>query len=333
MSAALRPMRLGEILDRTFQIYRERFWIFFGIAAFPAAGMMGLQFLNLYCWKLQPPDLIRILGVNLGMLLYLAGLYHCSLFFHALAWPCLSLAASQTYLGERPGLWSSLAACARRWKGWFGLALLLQFMVVLLAELAGAGVFLGIAALGSWLSKDNEAVMDALLRPSMGALIVAGFAFSLWLGAVYLGAIPAWCAEQLTLRKALRRARQLSKDSRWRITLARVLPVLVIVSLDLAASATTRWAVLATAKTLHHPLLAYGRLYAFAYLVCAAGIGTLLGPVFPIAVTLLYYDQRIRKEGFDIEWMMQSAGMTVLPEAKSAAAPEVAPVPVEEAGA
>jgi len=30
---------------------------------------------------------------------------------------------------------------------------------------------------------------------------------------------------------------------------------------------------------------------------------------------------------------MQSAGMTVLPEAKSAAAPEVAPVPVEEAGA
>jgi hypothetical protein len=25
---------------------------------------------------------------------------------------------------------------------------------------------------------------------------------------------------------------------------------------------------------------------------------------------LFYYDQRIRKEGFDIEWMMQQAGLT-----------------------
>jgi hypothetical protein len=32
--------------------------------------------------------------------------------------------------------------------------------------------------------------------------------------------------------------------------------------------------------------------------------------LFPIAVTLFYYDQRIRKEGFDIEWLMQSAEMT-----------------------
>jgi hypothetical protein len=31
--------------------------------------------------------------------------------------------------------------------------------------------------------------------------------------------------------------------------------------------------------------------------------------VYGIALTLLYYDQRIRKEGFDIEWMMQQASM------------------------
>jgi hypothetical protein len=43
--------------------------------------------------------------------------------------------------------------------------------------------------------------------------------------------------------------------------------------------------------------------------VCAAAVSTLPGPVFPIALTLLYYDQRIRKDGFDIEWMLQSAGL------------------------
>jgi len=35
-----------------------------------------------------------------------------------------------------------------------------------------------------------------------------------------------------------------------------------------------------------------------------------LQPVSWIALVLFYYDQRIRKEGFDIEWMMQQAGMT-----------------------
>jgi hypothetical protein len=35
----------------------------------------------------------------------------------------------------------------------------------------------------------------------------------------------------------------------------------------------------------------------------------LLAPIYMIAAVLFYYDQRIRKEGFDIEWMMQRAGL------------------------
>jgi hypothetical protein len=34
-----------------------------------------------------------------------------------------------------------------------------------------------------------------------------------------------------------------------------------------------------------------------------------IGPIYAIGLTLFYYDQRIRKEGFDIEWMMRSAGL------------------------
>ena len=36
----------------------------------------------------------------------------------------------------------------------------------------------------------------------------------------------------------------------------------------------------------------------------------LIGPIYAIGLTLFYYDQRIRKEGFDIEWMMQAAGLS-----------------------
>jgi len=36
----------------------------------------------------------------------------------------------------------------------------------------------------------------------------------------------------------------------------------------------------------------------------------LIGPDDRIAITLFYYDQRIRREGYDIERLMESAGMT-----------------------
>ncbi len=45
----------------------------------------------------------------------------------------------------------------------------------------------------------------------------------------------------------------------------------------------------------------------------------LIAPIFPIAAALFYYDQRIRQEGFDIEMMMDAAGMNAAPEADPAA--------------
>jgi hypothetical protein len=34
-----------------------------------------------------------------------------------------------------------------------------------------------------------------------------------------------------------------------------------------------------------------------------------IGPMYATGLTLFYYDQRIRKEGYDIEWMMEAAGL------------------------
>ena len=57
-----------------------------------------------------------------------------------------------------------------------------------------------------------------------------------------------------------------------------------------------------------------------------AATSTLLGPIFPIALTLFYYDQRIRKEGYDIERMMDAAGL-IAPAAPPAGESIVASVP------
>jgi len=37
---------------------------------------------------------------------------------------------------------------------------------------------------------------------------------------------------------------------------------------------------------------------------------TFVGPIYATGFTLFYYDQRVRKEGYDIERMMHTAGMT-----------------------
>ena len=47
----------------------------------------------------------------------------------------------------------------------------------------------------------------------------------------------------------------------------------------------------------------------FAFYGAMFVVRALTKPVFGIGLTLFYFDQRIRKEGFDIEWMMQQAGM------------------------
>jgi len=50
----------------------------------------------------------------------------------------------------------------------------------------------------------------------------------------------------------------------------------------------------------------------------------LIGPIYAIGLTLFYYDQRIRKEGYDIEWMMQAAGL--LPQHTNSG-PAASPLP------
>ncbi len=64
-----------------------------------------------------------------------------------------------------------------------------------------------------------------------------------------------------------------------------------------------------------------GTMSAVVTLILMALLQTLLMPILPLVVVLLYYDARIRKEGFDIELMSQQVGGP----AASAAKPQPKP--------
>jgi hypothetical protein len=83
-----------------------------------------------------------------------------------------------------------------------------------------------------------------------------------------------------------------------------------------------RLIVIAFVRTMHARWAAY-TLYPFLTHALNTAIASLIGPIYPIALTLFYYDQRIRREGFDIEQMMAAAGLNPTerpPEAALAAA-------------
>ncbi|MGA7859823.1 MAG: hypothetical protein WCA11_17935, partial [Terracidiphilus sp.] len=67
--------------------------------------------------------------------------------------------------------------------------------------------------------------------------------------------------------------------------------------------------------------------------VVAFFTNTFVAPIYATGLTLFYYDQRVRKEGFDIERMMQQAGMATVASPLPAASPWLALEPETEAAA
>jgi len=144
-------------------------------------------------------------------------------------------------------------------------------------------------------------------------LVVAGLVvYGFWM-AVHLSlAFPAFVVEQSGVWAAIRRSFSLAKGTRgrvlllyllcaalsWILSMAVMLPVLIVIALIPGTSDPQH----AQAFGVITALVIYGS----GFLVQA-----LTRPVYGIALMLFYYDQRIRREGFDIEWMMLKAGLIV----------------------
>jgi hypothetical protein len=161
------------------------------------------------------------------------------------------------------------------------------------------------------------------------ALLVASVVFFLLLIPVgiyttlmnlrYSLAVPACVVEDMKARKAIRRSIALAKGSWGRIFLLALLVGVIKVGL---IGMTQVFVFVAAFK---HPGQPLGPLAQSLSQIITFFTTSFLGPIWATGITLFYYDQRIRKEGFDIEWMMQAAGLTP-PEP----APPVEPISAAE---
>ena len=310
MTADLRPMNLGEILDRTLQIYRSRFLVFLSIAAIPALAMRAIHIADALWFHTQ--SLLHPEGqpgtLMWSFVLWL-GFYHISSFFGLLIQPAHINLASASILGEVSSISSALKLAVTRWRSYLWIAFLKTAGDLLIPEIATAGLFIGIGY-----SADKAGLLDGGANWPFVLMfivpLVAGVYLLLRLGASLSLTVPASALESLSGFRSLRRSWKLTRESRARIASTWLAIFVTSWILSYTFQLLLAQLVFLLANALHLKAVAHQVYLPVAY-ATATIVHALFGPIYPIAITLFYYDQRIRREGYDIEWMMQRAGLVV----------------------
>jgi hypothetical protein len=323
METNLRPLTLGEILDRTAQLYRSNFWLFAGISAVYAGTVLVLNLLQIGLQELfriehLTRDMIWLNGTAAMFQLLFVFL------FGGIAVAANNRAVAWVHLGEPAtirGAYASILPRAGRYL-WLmtimAFILWLPFAVIYGAYLALVFFYVRPKGLLTHPQGVNPAVLAAnqqatllfgLATVAFVLLVIVAIVWAVLMGLRYALAIAASVVEDLEARQALRRSIDLGRGSRGRIF---VLGLLVLV-IQSGLVLITQMFFLIMAFKQHGQLAAGVRvLQQFIGFVT----NTFIGPMYATGLTLFYYDQRIRKEGYDIEWLMKAAGMTEpLPEA------------------
>lgn len=118
-----------------------------------------------------------------------------------------------------------------------------------------------------------------------------------WAG-VYGIAVPAVVLENITGNQALTRSSSLTSDSVARVIVIYFLTTIFAACMSVALDA----GVTALGSSVFHVWTTSAPQWLDQITTATGNI--LFGPVTAIALTLVYYDQRVRKEAFDIEHMM-----------------------------
>jgi hypothetical protein len=315
MNEPLHPSNLSEILDRTAQIYRSRFLVFLGIAIIPTAVLVlfagcGLLVFAVSGLRAATPATGLAAGLGLAALGFLA--LPIFIAVTALATAAMSHAAARQFFGQPITIRDSYKAVWRRGWQYIGVWLFQIAAVWILPIAAWTAVVFFSAFLGAMTHSAGFGINPAFIAFFAFLFITGLVAFGVWMNLRLSLAFPACVVEQIGPWNALRRAFTLSSGTKgrilllyllilalnWIITIAIWLPMTLIVYLFPGSSSPQHAQVV-------------GAIAGFAIYGASFAVQALTRPVYGIALVLFYYDQRIRHEAFDIEWMMLQAGLVV----------------------
>jgi len=267
MTTALRPLSTGELLDRTFSLYRSHFGLFVGIFALPYLVVLAFRLVGLV-FQSQTSQISNIL-MNL---VWSMGALFLILIVSAASQAAAVVAVSNLHLDRPASVMDSFSTVKGEIPGVIGVSLLV-------------GMASGVA-------------FFAFIVPGVLLLIMWSLA------------VPSKVLEHRSVTDSMSRSMELTKGSRGRIF---VIGLLIFV-LSIGVSWLLQWPILIAAgfsmKT-GIQRMAIG--WQVAALVADFVSRSLVGALGTIALSLVYYDQRVRKEAFDLQLMMSTIDASVVP--------------------
>ena len=270
----LRPLSLGEILDRTFSLYRKNFLLFAGISAIPQTLVLAVNLAQTFFMKLptvpqRPPVEDFQLQSSAGIAGFLIGaVLGVIVFFAAYLFSQggTVYAVSELYLGRTITIGSALG----RVRGQLG-------------SLLGVIILNGLAVMGAFLF-----------------LIIPG----IYVACRLITCVPAALLEDLGPRSSLERSFSLTKDFAGRAFLIFFLYFMLTYSAALLFTFPFSIAMVISAVKNPESM----RIWLALTNVGSFVAGVLVSPFLTIATAVFYYDLRVRKEAFDLQLMMNPSG-------------------------
>jgi len=305
MAEILRPMSTGELMDRTLVLYKKNFKLFVGIAIVGPASYLVFQLLTMSSATIQAGTRHRVnpfsvaslgLGFFAGIFVVLAGM--------AIAHGATVRAVAAVHLGfpiTMVEAYKSLKGKVWRLLGVFVCMLLLASLAAVAGALIIVLLIAGVSALfaNQRLAGGAGPVLTAFI--GFGTiLVIAVSAMVVWVR--YALAVACCVVEDLGVGKSLKRSVMLSKGSRFRVFLIYIVFLIAGVLLGAALGALA-----GGLGTLIPNIMARFILVYLAGFVS----GALTGPLATIGIALVYYDERVRKEAFDLQLMLSSLDLPV----------------------
>jgi hypothetical protein len=333
MAAASPPLTLGEILDRTVQLYRRNFLLLAGIAT-PAAALTVLisgsvvllfshQLFSLGELGQSGKDTTQAASeagmlIGLGMVVFVLIGLPVLLVVFSMCFSALNYASFHLNQGENVTIRESYKySFAHFWRHVGILFLQSLFAGIVPYFVFGAIVMIGavVAALvsRSGAGQSLAALFVVLLIVLILALVVACVLIWLRLSLAY----PASVGENKKAWDALKRSNQLTNGSRGRIfvmfllvwLLSIVLAAALAIPVDIVIAL-----VMHNSLTNGHPPVLFFTVLQGANLLAGFLVRIFVMPIYAVALLLFYNDQRTRLEGYDIEQLMSRAGWGELPQ-------------------
>jgi len=278
----LRPLRLGELLDQAIRLYRRNFLTFIGIIALV---YVPLTVLSTAATAVMSSSLLRVAGSNspreiftsygywLGLLSTLVLLFVRYILVQGVASGALTRAVADQYLGRQTGILEAYREIGGVWGSLLG-ALFFIILVYFVATLW----WILVPCVGWFTGLGMTAFLTGAINPLVPSVVVL---------------------ERQGAVEAVRRAWQLARRRFWPVfgyvMVLYLFSVIIVSGPSLVINLLLRGA-FASIRDQTTAIVVTTIIQALVQLVAAL----IYYPVQMAAFTLIYFDLRVRTEGFDL---------------------------------